>query len=366
MSVSRVSTLLSSAVLGAAVFGHGGSASAKPGGTIGLVLTDIRYALYETPGAKEECPDGLQVGENEQFKADPNHLAHLAKFGGTTQNRGPGGELPAYVPLAVEDPIPFRELKTTVGYGLNLDGTQDGRATAKTVKHEKFNSPDGEKVDNQVARVLGCVMGWRKTGFMAEFHSKEIETQPYNRFLIEITGVDDEVNDPQVQVTVYKGIDRLVRTPDGQGFLPFMSHRIDRRAPELMFTTTGRIADGVLTTDPIPEMRMTMRQVEILTERRVLDARFRLKLGPDGATGMLGGYERIENWWNTQSKLPGTDVGRYSGAALYRAALRYADGYPDPATGRATAISVGYRISTVRALIVHPGSTTTRVASTEK
>jgi hypothetical protein len=206
-------------------------------------------------------------------------------------------------------------------------------------------------------------MGWRKTGFMAEFYSKEIETQPYNRFLIEITGVDDETNDPDVGVNVYKGVDRLVRTPDGQGFLPFMSHRIDSRAPELAFSTRGRIVDGVLTTDPMPQLRMAMRQIEILTERRMKGARFQLKLGPESATGLLGGYEPIENWWSTQSKSPGSDVGRYSSAALYRAALRYADGYPDPATGKATAISVAYRINAVRAMIVHPDGPKTRVAA---
>src|SRR5580700_4625661 len=71
-----------------------GAASPQPSGasrTIGLVLTDWRYALYQTPG-KEECPDGLQPSEVAQFKALPDPVGHLNKFGGTTQNRGPNGE----------------------------------------------------------------------------------------------------------------------------------------------------------------------------------------------------------------------------------------------------------------------------------
>ena len=98
----------------------------------------------------------------------------------------------------------------------------------------------------------------------------------------------------------------------------------------------------------------------------MLDARFQLKLGADGAAGLLGGYEKLDTWWNIQSKSPGGDVGRYSAPHLYRAAIRYADGYPDPATGKATAISVAYKINAVRALIVQPGGTKTRVAAANK
>ena len=210
-----------------------------PAKTIGLVITDWRYALYQTP-AVEECSNGLQPGEVAQFKAQDDPLGHLNKFGGTTQNRGPNGENDNYSPLAVEDRLPFSELRTKVGYGFNLDGTTDGHATSKTVAHEKFTSPEGEPVDNQMARVVGCVQGWRKNGFMAEFYSKEVETSPINRHLIEISGVNDETNDPDVQVTIYKGRDRLVRMASG-AFLPFMSHRIDERFPQYVLKTHGRI-----------------------------------------------------------------------------------------------------------------------------
>ncbi|MFT4025568.1 MAG: hypothetical protein QM676_02010 [Novosphingobium sp.] len=347
---------------GCAVLAAAPAHAAGPG-TIGLVVTDIRYALYETPDAKEECPDGLQVGEIVQFKAMPGLAEHMAKFGGTAHNRGPNGENSSFVPLAITDPIPFRELRTTKGYGLNLDGTQDGRATARTLAHGKFTDPEtGEKVDNQMARVMGCVMGWRKTGFMAEFYSTEVATQPPNRFLIEISGVDDEKNDPDVTVTFYKGIDRVVKLPDG-GYVPGMSHRIDPRATDYMFRTSGRIVNGVLETAPMPLFRQTMRQIEIRTERRMRDARFRIALDGNNPTGIMSGYEPIDTWWSVTGKGPGSDPGRYSPAGLYRAALKYADGYPDPATGKATAISVAYKIKAVRALIVHPEQGRAQVAA---
>jgi hypothetical protein len=320
--------------------------------TIGLVLTDWRYALYQTP-KMEECPEGLQSGEVAQFKAQNDPVGHLNKFGGTFALRGPNGENASYSPLAVEDVLPFKELKTTVGYGFNLDGTADGHATRKTVAHEKFTSPEGEQVDNQMARVVGCVQGWRKTGFMAEFYSKEVETSPVNRHLIEITGVSDESNDPDVEVTIYKGRDRLVRTASG-AFIPFMSHRIDERFPQYILKTHGKIVDGVLITDPIPFARLPLLQIELPNERHIHDLTLRLKLTGDGAEGLLGGYEELGSWWNNHSKGPGSDIGKYSPALIYKALHRYADGYPDPATGQPTAISVAYQVSAVRALVVHP------------
>jgi hypothetical protein len=319
--------------------------------TIGLVLTDWRYALYQTP-KMEECPDGLQSGEVAQFKAQNDPAGHLQKFGGTFATRGPNGENGSYSPLVVEDALPFNELKTKIGYGFNLDGTADGHATPKTAAHDKFTSPEGEQVDNQMARVVGCVQGWRKTGFMAEFYSKEVETSPVNRHLIEITGVDDERNDPEVEVTIYKGRDRLIRTASG-GFIPFMSHRIDERFPQYILKTRGRIVDGVLITDPIPLARFPMLQIELPDERRIRDFTLRLKLTPDGAEGLLGGYEELASWWNMHSKGPGSDIGKYSPGLLYKALHRYADAYPDPSTGQYTAISVAYQVSAVRALIVH-------------
>ena len=320
--------------------------------TIGLVLTDWRFALHETP-EKAECPAGLQKGEAEQFKAEPDHLAQLKKFGGF-QNRGRNGENANHTPMAVEDALPFSELKTSVGHGFNLDSTTDGQTTARSCKHEKFTSPEGERVDNQLARVVGCVMGWRTTGFMAEFYSDEIETSPINRHLIEITGIDDAINDESVEVALYKGRDRLVRTGSGN-FIPFISHRVDERFPQYVFKTHGKIVDGVLTSDPIPLARMPLNIVQIPGERRIRDLRFRLKLTDTGAEGVLGGYEDVDVWWAMHSKGPGvgSDIGAFSPAGLYRAARRYADGYPNPTTGECTAISVAYKVSAVRALIIH-------------
>ncbi|WP_030539427.1 hypothetical protein [Sphingobium sp. DC-2] len=333
------------------------SASPETGGTIGLVLTSWRPALYETPGAKEECPSGLQVSEDIQNEKTPGAAERLAKFG-FPLNRGPNGELAAYAPMKVEDPIPFRELQTKNGFGLNLDGTSDGRATAKSCTHEKFRTPEGVAADNQLARVLGCTIGWRASGFNVEFAAREFASSSVNRILVEISGVDDERNDPDVEIRIYKGLDGLVATGDGK-FLPGTNQRIDNRFPRYMHQTRGKIADGVLTSDPIPLANLPLLWVANPGERKFRDLQLKLKLTDMGAEGIVSGYEDLRIWWNNYSRGMNSHggIGNYSSAQLYRAAHRHADGYPDPKTGQCTAISAAYRVEAARAMIAHPAVT---------
>ena len=329
----------------------GASAPATPH-TIGLVLTSWRDALADTPDAKE-CSLGVQPGEVAQFKAQKDYLEHLRRIGGTFENRGLNGETGNYSPMLIEDPLPFSEYTSRVGYGFNLDGTSDGHATGKTCAHQKFTSREGENVDDQMARVVGCVQGYRTGGMMSEYYSQEVATFAVNRHLIEISGVVDETNDPSVEVTIYKGIDRLVRTADDK-FVPFLSQRIDERFPKYTLHTQGKIVDGVLITDPIPDALLPRSSERIIGDRELRDMRLRLRLTPDGAEGMLGGFDNIAFWYNIHSKGVVSEVGKYSSAALYRALHRYADGYPDPQTGQCAFISATYKVTAVRAIIVHP------------
>jgi hypothetical protein len=322
--------------------------------TIGLALTSWRNALYETtPDAKEECTLGVQPGEVAQFKAMKDGVERLKQYGGTFENRGPNGETGNFSPLSVEDPLPFSEVRTKVGYGLNLDGTKDGHATAKTCAHEKFTSPEGQSVDNQLARVIGCVQGYRMGGMMSDYYSQEIADFAVNRHLIEITGVEDEMNSPHVEITIYKGFDRLVRTGDNK-FVPFLSQRIDERYPQYTMHTHGKIVDGVLITDPIPNAVMPHSSERNIGDREMHDMRLRLKLTDDGAEGILAGYDKWANWYNWHAKGVVSEVGKYTSPSIYRAFMRYADGSPDPKTGQCSYISATYNVTAVRAIIVHP------------
>jgi hypothetical protein len=157
-----------------------------------------------------------------------------------------------------------------------------------------------------------------------------------------------------VQVTIYKGLDQLVSSAPGR-FVPFLNQRIDTREPRFTHRTRGKIVDGVLITEPLPRADFAVLWLTIPAERRIRDLRLRLKLTDTGAEGMVGGYEDLKYWWNLHSKTAGLpDAGQFDSANLYRALLRYADGFPDSATGRCTAISAQYKVTAVRALIPHP------------
>jgi hypothetical protein len=352
-----VTSLTLAAAVGAGFLLSAGAEATQPAsapGTIGLVLTSWRTGLIESPGGKTECPSGMQPGEVAQLKATPNGVADFKKHGGYFELRGPNGETGNYSPEAVTDPLPFRELQTDAGIGFNLDGTSDGSATEKTCRHQKFTAADGAKVDNQITRVVGCVSGYRTGGIMAEYYAQEIATFSVNRHLIEITGVDSEENDPAVNVAIYKGYDRLVRTGDGK-FVPFLGQRIDPRFSKYTMHTTGRIVNGVLITDPIPDAILPRSSERSISDRLMKDLRLQLKLTPDGAEGLLGGYDDWHSWYSNHSKLVVSEVGKYSSPSIYRALERYADGYPDPKTRQCTHISSAYKVTAVRAIITHQG-----------
>jgi hypothetical protein len=365
---SRIGTPVCAALVAGLVVATPVGVSAQSPGkaasrTIGFALTSWRTALYETPQGKDECPDGFMPSEEAQLKAMPEGLGLIRRTGGLVETRGPNGETGNFSPDIVKDPLPFRELKTTIGYGVNLDGTEDGHATAKTRKHEKFTSPDGAKVDNELARVLGCVVGYRSGGFMSDYYSQEVADFSVNRHLIEISGVDDEVNDPAVEVTIYKGYDRLVRTSDGK-YVPYLSQRIDERFPQYTMHTRGRIVDGTLITDPIRQALLPHSSMRDLGERDMRDMTLRLKLTPDGADGLLAGYDQWKKMYNLHAKKISSGPGIYTSSSIFHALQRYADAYPDPKTGEFTYISAAYKVTAVRAMIVHPGDRNdTHVAS---
>lgn len=335
--------------------------------TVGLVLTSWRYGLQESP-KYDECGGALDPGPVAQLRATPGAVERIKAEGGSFEQTGPNGESPQNNPMLFNDPLPVPELVTKSAYGVNLDGTQDGRATARTCGHEKFtNAADdafshaqGEKVDNQLSRVFGCVQGYRTGGQTAEYYSQEIVTYPVNRHLIEITGVDDETNDPRVEVNIYKGYDRLVRTGDNK-FVPYLSQRIDTRYPQYTMHTTGRIVNGVLITDPIPRALMPHSAQRKLADRDMRDMTLRLKLTEDGAEGILAGYDNWRHLWNAHSKRVTAELNKMSSPTIYRRFMKYADGYPD-AAGQCTHISAAYKVTAVRATIVHPGQADTRIA----
>ncbi len=124
-----------------------------------------------------------------------------------------------------------------------------------------------------------------------------------------------------------------------------------------MATAKGRIVDGVLETEPfdrllVPEDGMGDPAINIFKT-----AQLRLKLTPEGAEGVLGGFIDVEQWYyamNTSWATHHAAYGQASAASIYKALRRLADGFPDPKTGENTAISGYLNIKLVQAYVIQP------------
>ncbi len=363
-----------SALVAMAIF-LGASAAAADKASIGLVLTAWRPAVaHKSSVAGDECPGGYQYTNRQNWEAQYSteveraeaikNTVHLGPNspGGSVpdlffQNRGPNGTSVAYNPTLVEDKLPMRLVQSNIGIGLNLDGEEAGEGTEVSRPHENFVSPEGEPgIDNELYRILGCLAGWRDSGFNVGYHKTQFEQISLNRILINITDVDDEMNDDYVEVAMYKGVDLIPVDAYGNS-IPWFPQRIDVRFPGYVSNTTGKIVDGVLTTEAV-DHRMSLYQMNAEGERFIRGMQLKLELSETGATGLLAGYENLREWWRSYMTSY-TDVvdsvGLWSPPSFYAAAHRLADGYPDPETGKYTAISAAYEVTAVKAYIVEPG-----------
>jgi hypothetical protein len=315
-------------------------------GTIGYAMTDLFWAVYQTPDGKTECPNGYNDGPREQFALlFPDHEKMTVE---ETQLKQ---EIETWHPTPEPDPFVFHEVQGTYSWGLNLDG--------ETGPND-FIHPDGEQgVDNEVYRAVGCVIGFRgPDGVEVIFQNKAITDRRYNRTMIELTDVDDLTNDDNVTVTVYRGLDRLLTDATGLKAMPGGSQRVDTRwGAKLIRQTHGRIVDSVLTTEPIPEAVIPWMNLNVPTFQIFRDMVFQLNLTPTGAEGLLAGYADVDTYYKQLIRNDSThhlSNGQISGISLYKALRRLADAYPDPESGANTAISTALDVKFTQVFIVHP------------
>jgi hypothetical protein len=248
---------LGGALAASLALGAAPSAQAK---TLGFVVTIWNFGFYESKFI-DECPEGFSPGYDEIWwrGLSKDDRAKLTDNGLKTRldryfnaiRRGPNGEDVCMYPASVKDP-PLLTVEGTLSYGMDLDGNADGAASAKTCKHENFTGLDGTPgVDNQVYRLLGCVYGFRSYGQYGVNANENRKSNGNGMTLIEVTGVDDTRNDPEVTVNFYRAIDQY--TLDGSGnFLPHGSYRIDAPGgkPRYASSVKGRIENGVVITEP--------------------------------------------------------------------------------------------------------------------
>ena len=341
--------------------------------SIGFVVTTWETAMYETKYF-EECPEGLALGNDELWwkGLSPQDRDKLTNSGliepvdpprrPMSVLRGPQKEDVCWNPEIVKDP-PLRTVKGPFGYGFNLDGTNDGKATAKTCGHEKFTTPDTKtKVDNQMYRLLGCTYGWRKGNYVEGHANRERRDQSQGTILIEVTDIDDMQNDSEVKVKFYATRDVLPKDAAGR-ILPFASYRISP-SPIYGAGAKGRIVDGVLRTDAI-DARLPLYGHAFTGDMYIRDLQVEIPVEPradgDVQIGMMAGYYDFESWWDYIRRIESVLVtGQWSCPAVYVAAKQLADGYPDPKTGECTAISTAMRLEVLPAFVIHPSQTSAR------
>lgn len=346
--------------------------------SFGLVVAAFRWA--HNPG-KDDCPAGLTDTRTENFlKSLPAGQAALLRkpenepelvFRSAILPSGlDTGSSPAEA-LARREGYPgFRPVRAMRSWGLDLDGDR-GKGGVKGVRpHPNFTGMDGEPgIDNELYRAFGCTKFYRWSAEAGESISDPFDTADLSgrdnnaikdgamTILIEVNGADDRRNDPEVEVRILSGRNPMAKDAQGRP-APFSSQTADPN-PAWHNRARGRIVDGILETEPF-DLRLKFREAACQTETVMRAARLRLTLLPDGgAKGLLAGYSDLDAiYW----PLPGTyrlayeGGANHDGPAEYRTLHEYADAYPDPETGRYTAISSARAIVALPAFIFHEQS----------
>jgi hypothetical protein len=336
--------------------------SSPPGHRLGFVVTYFYYAMYQGDGA---CPKGVApIKSSQEFLAKfaPDERERLLRPESRHElfqkmvERGPNGENVCKNPEVVPDP----QMPTLAGDrndGLDLDGLQDDSATSSyTCAHKQYVGADGRAgVDNQLGRIYACLSGVREKGTLVPYFTQTMRNGMWS-MLIDVSGVDDPRNDPDVTVDIYAGDDTMVKDPNGQVLAG--ASLTPKSDPKFHRQLKGAIRDGVLETISIadliiPDIMLSNR----LPPMRIDKPRLKLTLLENGtAQGYLGGYIDAKQYTEPAVERNGESE-QYTGVScdgIYYAAKKFADGARDPATGQCHALSTAFRIEAIPAFIVHP------------
>lgn len=319
--------------------------------TIGYALTSARWAIHQTPDGKSECPEGFNEGPREQFKA-------LFPHGGPVEKTQLAYESMVRYPLDKPLNFPYREARGPTSLGLDLDGKRGA---------EDFVSPSGEPgIDNQLFRAIGCTRLFRTPdGTYAHFTNMWVKEFGFNRILMELTEVDSLTDDDAVNVTLYRGRDRLMQDATGANIMPGGSNRIDTRfGARFIHHLKGKIQKGVLITEPADVYWPWAVFFRRPGGYEMRGLRLSLELTPEKAEGLAGGYADVDSWASQLVRAWSTHHSSYGGLSqpsLYPELRKLADGYPD-ASGRMTAISSALTVSMVQVFIQHEPDTTLAAA----
>lgn len=279
-------------------------------------------------------------------------LGGLSEFRSAISMRGPDQMNVCALPGTVPDPG-HKSPQSSVARGFNLDGHDgQGEPPEGVHDHPNFVSEDGRTgIDNQLYRVEACVPGFRPGGNIPKI-SNEMMRNGAITIMLDISGIDDWTNDPEVSVNLLYSQDLMEKTADGQDVLPDYTFRVTDNPEFAQFFThfDAQIRDGVLVTAPREAMTF---QDGGQNGFKLYSPRMRIEFNEDRTiTATMGGYYdwrmRVTNWNRSRLLEP---TMRFQCPGIYQAFRRAADGLPDPVTGEFNGISVAYDIRGIPAYI---------------
>jgi predicted lipoprotein with Yx(FWY)xxD motif len=319
-------------------------------GKIAYVLTHRLWAVMSNP-QKTECPYGLNTGPREQF----HHLFPDDGTKRTVVETYLQREADQWLPTRnSSDPFPFLEAQGPIVHGMNLDGK---------VKPTDFTNEQGEKgIDNQLYRATACIFNFRGPSInpIWWYENEYVRRLVTDRLMIEISNVHSLENDDNVIVKSYRGMDDLlvdaVGDATGQVITPGGTQRIDAHWGAFALSKwKGKIVNGVLITEPADVLFPSAGIEDGNPVIPIRGARFKLKLTPQRAEGVMAGYADIlgfEHYINTNWPTDYHSNGEMPTISMFHDIERLADGYPDPKTGKMTAISSAMDLRFTRINIV--------------
>ena len=309
-------------------------------------LMGQRLGFKMVPTGKPSGSNGSMAQLSEAEQEALRQKYHIPKGKGTAAFLGTRF---AYDSCTNPEDFPFMEkgnedYRGPIAYGIDLDG----RASK-----DDYVSPDQKPgVDNQLIRAVGCTFSTRDFGTPKV--ADEVITSMSSPTLVEVSGVDDPVNDDDVTVRLYASANPLELSGAGKP-LAWASLDVDpdRR---FMAQAKGKIRNGELLTEPF-DLRLRLREQIIDSYREVRQARIQAKIKPGEAIeGGIYGYHTLPSIEDNyhQSTQVGANLTRMSCPALIKAVRRYADAFPDPKTGRNTAISSALRFKGLPVFLIKP------------
>lgn len=322
----------------------------------------ITWVAIATDATEDQCPamnskpteaDVFRYLSQEQVEAIRAKNGEKGVTAGPeTEMRGPNRLNAVLLPGIVPDPG-LHEPQSPIALGIDLDGDDGSGSPPPGIrKHRNYVSPDGRTgIDNQLYRVMGCIPGFRgKKGYRNQTDNAR-RADGNITTLVEISGVDDEQNDDNVEVALIHSMDKPIRDNLGSKFIANYTFRPtnDPAFARYNVRVRGRIVNGVVTTDVIPKYGFNSGQGPVYD---LVHARMRFEPRPDGSMkGYLAGYQ---DWrYLATNRASGYSEGlfNYHMPALYSALKRHADGLQDPVTGEFNGISTVYEIDTVPAFL---------------